>query len=143
MQALKKLIRFSVKNSEQKFIFLHETNEFWIEKTVNMWVKVLFSSALDQDQDHYILIKLDSYFMMNLVSILFIESLNIFFCLWKKHQHIMLNLKNISEISFADALILFISWKSEELCLCVNYYKLNVIIIKNCYSLLLTNKLLD
>ena len=43
----------------------------------------------------------------------------------------------------AGALILFISQKSEELCLCVNYHKLNIIIIKNCYFLLLTSKLLN
>ncbi len=35
MQALKKLIRFSIKNSEQKSI-IHETDEFQIEKTVDM-----------------------------------------------------------------------------------------------------------
>ena len=45
--------------------------------------------------------------------------------------------------NFADALIFFIFQKSEELCFCVDYCELNVIIIKNCYSLLLTSKLLD
>ena len=35
MQAFKKLIKFSVKNSEQKFI-THEINEFQIEKIVDM-----------------------------------------------------------------------------------------------------------
>ena len=43
----------------------------------------------------------------------------------------------------ADALILFIFWKNEKLCLCIDYYKLNVIIIKNHYFLSLTSKLLD
>ena len=45
--------------------------------------------------------------------------------------------------SSAYALIFFIFWKSKKLCLCINYYKLNIIIIKNCYSLSLTSKLLD
>ena len=35
MQVLKKLIELSVKNSEQKSI-IHETDEFQIEKTVDM-----------------------------------------------------------------------------------------------------------
>ena len=39
--------------------------------------------------------------------------------------------------------IFFIFKKSDELCLCIDYHKLNVIIIKNHYSLLLINKLLD
>ena len=45
--------------------------------------------------------------------------------------------------SSADTFIFFVSWKSEELCLYVDYYELNVIIIKNCYSLSLASKLLD
>ena len=45
--------------------------------------------------------------------------------------------------SSADAFILFIFQKSEELHLCVDYHELNIIIIKNYYSLLLTSKLLD
>ena len=39
--------------------------------------------------------------MMNLVFISFVKSLDIFLCLWKKHQHIVLNLENVSEISSA------------------------------------------
>jgi len=45
--------------------------------------------------------------------------------------------------SSADALILFVSQKSEKLCLCVDYCELNIIIIKNCYFLSLISKLLD
>ena len=45
--------------------------------------------------------------------------------------------------NFADVFILFIFWKSNELYLCINYHKLNIIIIKNHYFLSLTNKLLD
>ena len=99
MQALKKLIKLSIKDLRQKSIFLHETDEFWIEKTVDMWVKVFSSSALDQNQHYYISVKLDFYFMMNLIFISFVKSLDIFLCLQKKHWHIMFNLKDVSEIS--------------------------------------------
>ncbi len=45
--------------------------------------------------------------------------------------------------SFAGTSILFISQKSDELHLCIDYHELNTIIIKNHYSLSLTSKLLD
>ena len=45
--------------------------------------------------------------------------------------------------SFADTSILFILKKSNKLHFCIDYHKLNVIIIKNCYSLSLISKLLD
>jgi len=38
--------------------------------------------------------------MINLVFISFIKSLDIFFYTRKKHQHIMFDLENVSEISF-------------------------------------------
>ena len=98
----KKLVRLLVKiDLKQKSISLHETNEFWIERTVDTWAEVFSLSALCQNQHHHILIELDSYFMMNLVSISFIKSLNISLCTWKKHQHIVFNFKNVSEISSA------------------------------------------
>jgi len=43
----------------------------------------------------------------------------------------------------ADISILFILWKSDKLHLCINYHELNIIIIKNHYSLLLASKLLN
>ena len=101
MQALKKLIRLSVKNLKQKSIFLHETDEFWIEKIINTWVKVFLSSALDQNQHCHISVELDFYFIMNLVSISFVKFLDIFLCLWQKHQHIVFNLEDVSELSSA------------------------------------------
>ena len=45
--------------------------------------------------------------------------------------------------SSAGVSILFISRKSDKLHLCINYHELNIIIIKNHYSLLLTSELLD
>ena len=101
MQALKKLIRFSVKNSEQKSTSLHEIDKFQIEKIVDMWAEIFSSSVLDQNQHYHILVELDFYFMMNLISISFIKFLNIFLCLWEKHKHIMLNFEDASEISSA------------------------------------------
>ena len=41
------------------------------------------------------------------------------------------------------SLILFICKANKGLCLCVNYQKLNTILKKNCYSLLLINKTLE
>ena len=45
--------------------------------------------------------------------------------------------------NFADVSILFVLRKSDELYLCIDYCELNIIIIKNCYFLSLTSKLLD
>ena len=45
--------------------------------------------------------------------------------------------------SSADASVLFISRKSDELWFCIDYHALNIMMIKNCYSLSLINKLLD
>ena len=45
--------------------------------------------------------------------------------------------------SSAEVSILFVLKKSEELQLCVDYYALNIITVKNYYLLLLINELLD
>ena len=45
--------------------------------------------------------------------------------------------------SSANASVLFILRKSDELWFCIDYHALNVMMIKNCYSLSLINKLLD
>ena len=45
--------------------------------------------------------------------------------------------------SSADTSVLFILRKSDELQFCIDYHALNIMIIKNCYSLSLINKLLD
>ena len=45
--------------------------------------------------------------------------------------------------NLADIFIFFIFWKSEELHFCIDYCKLNVIIIKNHYFLSLISELLD
>ena len=39
--------------------------------------------------------------MINLIFISFINSLDMFLCMWKKHQHIVFNLEDMSEISSA------------------------------------------
>ncbi len=99
MQALKKLIRLSIKDLKQKSISLHQTNNFWIKKTVNIWAKVFSSFTLNQDQYYYISVELDSYFMIDLVFILFVKFLNIFLCTRKKYQHVVSDLEDVSEIS--------------------------------------------
>ena len=45
--------------------------------------------------------------------------------------------------SSADTSVLFISRKNNKLQFCINYCALNIMMIKNCYSLSLINKLLD
>jgi len=64
-----------------------------------MWAEVSFFSASSSNQHYYISIELDSYFMIDLVSISFIKFLDIFFCMRKKYQHIILNLEDMSEIN--------------------------------------------
>src|SRR5438034_10331491 len=86
-------------NLRQKPTILHETDKFQIKKTVDMWVEVSSSSALDQDQHCHILIELNSYSMIDLVSISFVEALDLSLCTRKKHQHIVSNLERVSEIS--------------------------------------------
>ena len=99
MQVFKKLVEFSVKiNLRQKFI-IHQINNFWIEKTIDMWAEISLSFALDQDQHYHILVELDFYFMIDLISILFVKSLNIFLCMRKKHQHVVFDFENVNEIN--------------------------------------------
>ncbi len=62
-----------------------------------MWAEVSSLSALSPNQHHYISIKLDSYFMIDLVSILFVEFLGLSPCMKKKHQHVELNLEDVGE----------------------------------------------
>lgn len=45
--------------------------------------------------------------------------------------------------SFTEALVLFVSKSDGKLQLCVDYCRLNVITMKNRYSLLLINKLMN
>ena len=62
-------------------------------------MKVSSLFTLDQDQHYYISVELDSYSMINLVSISFIKFLDISLCMRKKHQHVVSDLENVSEIS--------------------------------------------
>ncbi len=47
----------------------------------------------------------------------------------------------LSKASFA-LLILFVEKKDDSLCICMNYQKLNALIKKDCYSILLINEVL-
>ena len=59
---------------------------------------------------------------------------------WPKFIYI----KNVQIfLSFTNTLILFVFKKNESLWLCINYRKLNLITIKNCYLLSLINKILN
>ena len=96
---LKKLVRFLMIDLKQKSTSLHKTDEFQIEKIIDMWAEVFSLFTQSQDQHCHVFIELDSYFMIDLVFILFIKFLDLFSCTKKKHQHIVSNLKNVSEIS--------------------------------------------
>jgi len=71
---------------------------FHIFCTLKKW-RTMFLCWLLWIKHYYILIELDSYFMIDLVFILFVKSLDIFLCLQKKHWHIVLNLEDVSETS--------------------------------------------
>src|SRR5436190_11950398 len=68
--------------------FYHQTNKFRIEKTVDTWADVSPSSVSSPNQYHYIPIGLDSYSMVDLVSISFVKSLGLSPCTRPKHQHV-------------------------------------------------------
>src|SRR5438045_5567283 len=54
-----------------------QTDQFWIEKTVDTWADVSPSSVASPHQYHYIPIGLDSYSMVDLVSISFVKLLGL------------------------------------------------------------------
>ncbi len=65
--------------------------------------------------------------------------------LQKIKEYLEENLKKkfitLSKASFAS-LILFVKKKDDSLCFCVNYWKLNALIKRNCYSILLIDEVL-
>ena len=96
--------------------------------------------ASHQITDHVIDFKFNTEFLYMHTYNMFLmklKTLNNYFndILVKKWIHEFQNL--------TDIFIFFIFWKNKELHFCIDYCELNVIIIKNCYSLLLTSKLLD
>jgi len=78
---------------------IHQTDDFRIEKTVDTWAEVSPSSALGQDQHRHIPVGLDSYSMVDLVSISFVEALGLSPCTRKKHRHVVPNLEGVGETS--------------------------------------------
>ena len=75
-----------------------KTEEFWIVKPVDTWVEVSLSTTCISDQYRHIPVVLDSYSMVDLVSISFIKSLGMSPCNKRKHQHRKLMVKGISRM---------------------------------------------
>ena len=75
-----------------------QTDQFQIEKTVDTWADVSPSSAAGLHQYHYIPVGLDSYLMVDLVSISFVKSLGLSPCTRPKHQHVEPALEGVGQI---------------------------------------------
>ena len=73
----------------------HETDIFRIEKTVDTWADVAPSSASSPNQHRHILVGLDTYSIVDLVSISFVKSLGLSPCSRSKHQHTVPDLEGV------------------------------------------------
>ncbi len=123
----------SLNKLKKKFLIVYHDflNVFDREKTTQL--------LLHQSYNHKIELKEESqlsrswlYLMLN-------------YKLQKIKEYLKKNLKKkfitLSKASFAS-LILFIEKKDDSLCFCMNYQKLNALIKRNCYSILLINEVL-
>ena len=91
-----------------------------------MWVKIFSSFILNQNQYYYISVELDFYFIIYLVSILFINFLDLFFCMKKKHQHVVSNFENVNKISSTIYRIYYLKF-----CI-INDLNMNILVNKKC-----------
>jgi hypothetical protein len=64
-----------------------ETEEFRIVKPIDTWAEVSPPATCDLNQHHRIPVGLDSYSMVDIISILFVRSLILSPCNKKKYQH--------------------------------------------------------
>ena len=74
-----------------------QIDQFRIEKTIDTWADVSPSSASGLNQYRYIPVRLDSYSMVDLVSISLVKSLGLSPCTKSKHQHITPILEGVGE----------------------------------------------
>ena len=73
----------------------HEMTSFQIEQTIDTWAEV--SAPHQTSQSLHIPIGLDSYSMVDLVSISFAKSLGLSPCTKTKHQHVIPVLEGVGE----------------------------------------------
>jgi len=73
----------------------HETNFFRIEKAIDTWAEV--SAPCQTSQSLRIPVGLDSYSMVDLVSISFVKSLGLSPCTKSKHRHVIPILEGVGE----------------------------------------------
>ncbi len=106
----------------------------------NVFDKINVDKLLEHDsQDHAIDTKNKMFSFESMYNLLMIE-----LELFKKYLDEFLTKRFIVFFSsFVDASILFVKKSKNDLKLCVNYRKLNVITIKNRYSISLINQLLN
>src|SRR5438045_6696400 len=74
-----------------------QTDQFWIEKTVDIWANVSPSSVAGLHQYHYIPVGLNSYSMVDLILISLIKSLRLSPCIRSQHQHTRPILKGVGK----------------------------------------------
>src|SRR5215472_8677331 len=75
----------------------HQTDKFQIKKTIDTWADVSPSTASGLNQYHYLLVGLDSYSMVDLVSISLIKMLGLSPCTKPKHKHVEPVLEGIGQ----------------------------------------------
>ena len=74
----------------------YQTTSFQIKKTIDTWVEV---SPLNQwSCHHHIPVGLDSYSMVDLISISFIKLFGLSPCMNKKHQHVVPALEGVGQM---------------------------------------------
>jgi hypothetical protein len=74
------------------------TEEFRIVKPVDTWADVSPPTAQNLSQHRRILVGLDTYSMVDLVSLSFVKSLGLSPCRRKKHQHVEPAVEGIGRI---------------------------------------------
>ena len=84
-------------SSNSPFRHTYETTKFRIENTLDTWAEVSPSNRMHSS--HRIPVGLDSYSMVDLVSISFVRSLGLSPCTRKSHQHIIPILEGVGQTS--------------------------------------------
>ena len=97
---LKKLNELSVKCDlrwKSSTTFTLRINTFWIKKVIDMWAEV--SLLCQKSHSCHILVELDSYLMIDLVSIFFVKFFDLILCTKLKHHHVISTLKEVSKMN--------------------------------------------
>ena len=95
---MKKLAGLSIKCDlrSKSTTFMYKINTFQIKKVIDIWTEVF--SSCQRSHSHHIPISLNSYSIVNLVSISFAKSFDLTPCTKPKHRHVVPTLKSMGEI---------------------------------------------